>query len=220
MKILYLEDDLDLSETVEEFLVDEGFAVSIAYNTDEALELLYSQNFDLLILDVQVPGINGFELLKQLRDANTQTPAIFTTSRNSIDDLSMGYDVGADDYIKKPFLLKELLLRIKALLKREYSSFENIIQLNNSIFIDIKLQQLIINNEKYEINHKELELLKLLIKNKNQCVNTETIFETVWGYEKTHSEQSLRTYIKNLRKFLGKELIVNIKKQGYMLVIR
>ena len=218
MKILYLEDDIDLSETIEEFLNDKDYNVVCVYDGDEALEVLYRQNFDLLILDVQVPKINGFELLQNLRDANIQTPAIFTTSLNSIEDLSKGYSVGADDYIKKPFALKELHLRIEALLKREYKTQEYIIKLDENITYNINLQQIQIDGKKYVLNHKENELLKLLVKNKNSCVLFDIIFENIWSYDETHNEQSLRTYIKNLRKIVGKNKIISIKKQGYMFV--
>ncbi|MFZ9659922.1 MAG: response regulator transcription factor [Arcobacteraceae bacterium] len=218
MKILYLEDDFNLAQTVEEFLTSEGFDVVCVHDGDEALELLYKNNFDLLLLDVQVPNINGFEILKLLRDADVKTPAIFTTSRNTIDDLSHGYSVGADDYLKKPFALKELILRIKAILKREYhGTYESII-INNEILFNTNTQCITKNNIKHEINNKESELLKLLLKNKNKCVDFEVIFENVWSYDSTHSEQSLRTYIKNLRKILGKDMILSIKTKGYMLV--
>jgi len=215
---LYLEDDINLSATIEEFLEDEGYDVVAVYDSNEALEVLYKQNFDLLVLDVQVPIMNGFELLQSLRDSNISTPAIFTTSRNSIDDLSQGYSVGADDYIKKPFLLKELHLRIEALLKREYKTQEYSIQIDEKIIYNINIQEIQKNNQKYSLNYKENELLKLLVKNKNSCVLFETIFETIWSYDEIHSVQSLRTYIKTLRKIIGKDKIISIKKQGYMLV--
>jgi DNA-binding response OmpR family regulator len=218
MKILYLEDDEFLSETIEEFLEDEGFDITCVDDGAKALDILYKQNFDLLVLDVQVPKIDGFELLKSLRDANIKTPAIFTTSRNTIEDLSIGYEVGADDYLKKPFSLKELLFRIKAVLKREYAAIGDIIKIDDDIKLDISKHQLNINGEIFSINPKENELLKLLFKYKNQCVHYDLIFESVWGFDKEHNEASLRTYIKNLRKLLGKDKIVSIKKQGYMLV--
>lgn len=218
MKILYLEDDLNLSQTVEEYLNDNGFEVVCVYDGDEALDLLYSSNFDLLIFDVQVPNLDGFSLLKLLREANIKTPAIFTTSRNTIDDLSLGYDVGADDYLKKPFALKELHLRIKAILKREYGMSQSIIKISDGVSFNTNTQKIYLNDTPYEINQKESELLKLLIKHKNSCVVFDTIFETVWSFDETHSEQSLRTYIKNLRKILGKDKIISIKTQGYMFV--
>ncbi len=218
MKILYLEDDLNLSQTVEEYLNENGFEVVCVYDGDEALDLLYSSNFDLLIFDVQVPNLDGFSLLKLLREANIKTPAIFTTSRNTIDDLSLGYDVGADDYLKKPFALKELHLRIKAILKREYGMSQSIIKISDSVSFNTNTQKIYLNGTPYEINQKESELLKLLIKHNNSCVVFDTIFETVWSFDETHSEQSLRTYIKNLRKILGKDKIISIKTKGYMFV--
>ncbi len=218
MKILYLEDNFALRQTIQEFLEDQEFEVTLAKDGEEALEILYKQNFDLLLLDVQVPKLNGFKLLELLRESNITTPTIFTTSLNSIDDLSTGYEIGADDYIKKPFELKELLLRIKALLKREYHLENNLIKINDDITFDINTHILSIKNEKHTLNPKETQLLKLLYKNKNTCVTFEMIFETVWSFEEENNYESLRTYIKNLRKLLGKEKILNIKKQGYMFV--
>lgn len=218
MKILYLEDDIALRQTIHEFLEDEGFNVTLAKDGEEALEILYKQNFDLLLLDVQVPKLNGFKLLELLRESNITTPTIFTTSLNSIEDLSTGYEIGADDYIKKPFELKELLLRIKALLKREYHLQNNLIKIDEDIVFDINTHSLNISNQTYTLNPKETQLLKLLYKNKNSCVTFDMIFETVWSFEEENNYESLRTYIKNLRKLLGKERIQNIKKQGYMFV--
>jgi DNA-binding response OmpR family regulator len=218
MKILYLEDDYDLSETIEEFLEEEGFIVTSVYNSDSALDQLFHNSFDLLILDVQVPGIDGFELLKELREADILTPAIFTTSRNSIEDLCNGYEVGADDYLKKPFELQELLFRIKALLKREYKVQNETIQIDTHITFNYNLQTLITHEKSLKLNNKESELLKILISHKNQCVTFDQIFEYVWGFDKEHNEASLRTYIKNLRKYIGKERIKSIKKQGYIFV--
>ncbi len=218
MKILYLEDDINLSQTVEEYLLDEGFEVSSAYDGEEALEKIYNAKFDLLILDVNVPKINGFDLLKELRDADIDTPAIFTTSLNGIDDLSDGYLAGADDYVKKPFVLKELLFRIQALLKREYNSKGLFVNLTKNVSFNIDTNELISNGIKILINPKEALLLKLLIKNKNRCVSFEDIYQNVWSYDETPSEMSLRTYIKNLRKYISKENIISIKKVGYKLV--
>lgn len=218
MKILYLEDDIDLAQTIKEFLEDNDFEVSLAYDGQEALEISYKSSFDLFIFDVRVPKINGFELLKILREANIQTPAIFTTSLNEIEDLSKGYDSGADDYLKKPFLLEELLLRIKALLKREYQAVSNIIKIDENIYFDTNLQEIKIKDEVFKLKYKESELLKLLVKNRNFCVTFETIFQTVWSFENIHSDLSLRTYIKSLRKIFGKDRVVSIKKQGYSFV--
>ncbi|MCK9473714.1 response regulator transcription factor [Sulfurimonas sp.] len=218
MKILYLEDDLNLSQTVEEFLKDEGFDVLCAYDGDEALESIYSTRFDLFLLDVNVPKINGFKLLQELRDADISTPAIFITSLNGIDDLSWGYECGADDYIKKPFVLKEMLLRINALLKREYKTQEQLIKITDEIDFNIYSNTLMKEEQKIVLNQKELLLLKLLLKHKSECVSFENIYQNVWQFNETHSYMSLRTYIKNLRKHIGKEHILSMKNIGYKLV--
>ncbi len=218
MKILYLEDDLNLSQTVEEFLKDEGFEVVCAYDGDEALELIYATKFDLFLLDVNVPQIDGFQLLKELRGVDIATPAIFITSLNSINDLSSGYESGADDYIKKPFALKELLLRINALLKREYKTQEQLIKINDTVDFNLYANELIKEGEKVALGHKESLLFKLLLKHKNECVSFENIYQNVWQFNESHSYMSLRTYVKNLRKHIGKEHILSIKNFGYKLV--
>jgi len=218
MKILYLEDDINLSQTVEEFLSDEGFDVACVYDGEEALESVYTTRFDLLLLDVNVPQIDGFKLLKELREANILTPAIFITSLNSIKDLSSGYEYGADDYIKKPFALKELLLRINALLKRVYKIQEQLIKVTDEIDFNIYSNELVKEGNKIILNQKELLLLKLLLRYKNECVTFENIYQNVWQYNENHSYMSLRTYVKNLRKHIGKEHILSIKNIGYKLV--
>jgi len=217
MKILYLEDDVNLSETVQECLEDNGFSLTCVYDGQKALEAVYKEHFDLLLLDVNVPKIDGFELLKELRDSEIFTPAIFITSLNSINDLSNGYDIGADDYIKKPFVFKELLFRIKAILKREFKAQNESFQITNNSFFNTQKEELSVNGTTVSINPKEILLLKLLLKHKNEAVSFELIYQNVWSYDDIHSELSLRTYIKNLRKHLGKESILSIKKVGYKL---
>lgn len=218
MKILYLEDDLNLSQTVEEYLLEQGFEVVCVYDGVEALEHIYNSNFDFFLLDVSVPKIDGFELLKELREAKINTPAIFITSLNAIDDLSKGYNCGADDYIKKPFVLKELLFRINALLKREYKTKHKLINITQDIEFNMYTNELIKNSQKVALNQKEHLLLKLLLKHKEECVSFEEIYQNVWQFNETHSYMSLRTYIKNLRKHIGKEHILSIKNIGYKLV--
>ena len=219
MKVLYLEDDLNLSQTIEEILKDEGFLVTCVYDGNQALKTIYEENFDIFILDANVPKINGFTLLKELRAANVSTPAIFTSSLTSIEDLSNGYDCGADDYLKKPFSAQELLLRLKALLKREFKYRENSIEVAKDVYFDVKLEQLTSLNAKVSINPKEILLLKLLLKRKNECVSFADIYQSLWSYNETYSDMSLRTYVKNLRKRLGKEKILSVKKVGYKLIL-
>jgi len=218
-KILLLEDDINLSETIEEFLCDEGYEVVSVYDGISAEEKIYEQKFDLLLLDVNVPGLKGFELLKKIRGEGNETPAIFITSLNSTDDLSDGYESGCDDYIRKPFALKELLLRVQTILKRGFfHKNENRVAIKNGIYYDLDSNELIKNDEKVVLNNKENKLLRLFLKYQNQIISHEKIYETLWDYDETYSDSALRTYIKNLRKILGKESIKSIKKLGYKLV--
>ncbi|MBN2826335.1 MAG: response regulator transcription factor [Campylobacterales bacterium] len=218
MKLLYLEDDVTLSSTISEFLSDEGFDVVNVYNGQKALDALYDTSFDLLILDVKVPKMDGFALLKALREANITTPAIFTTSLNSMSDLAKGYTLGADDYLKKPFELEELLFRIKALLKREYQLDNNTIQIEATITYNINTKELVNGVQSYTLNPKEDKLLRLLLQYRGSCVAFDMIFEQVWSFSEEHSHESLRTYIKKLRQYVGKERIESIKKEGYRFV--
>lgn len=215
-KLLLLEDDFNLNETIAEYLEDEGFDVVSAYDSNEALSLIYENRFDLLLLDVNVPQISGFELLKQIREQNNSTPAIFITSLNSMGDLEEGFSSGCDDYIRKPFELRELLLRIHTILKREFANNkQEIIQISDDISFDFISNELKNNEELIKLNAKELKLLKLFLQHPNELLIHEKIYDNVWDYDEEYSDNSLRTYIKNLRKALGKEKIVSLKKLGY-----
>ena len=216
VKIFILEDDINLNETISEFLEDEGYDTTSAYDGDEAEDLMYENRYDLYLLDVNVPGTNGFELLKKVRQNDDKVPAIFITSLNSLDDLEIGYESGCDDYIRKPFELKELLLRVKTLLKREFLHVnDEKIKISKDIEYDMLTNELIVSGKTVRIQNKEALLLKLLIQKKGEIVTHDVIYDTLWSYDEVSSDQALRTYIKNLRKIIGKEKIVSIKKLGY-----
>lgn len=214
-KLLLLEDDLTLSETIVEYFEEQGFTVVPAYDGDEANELIYEQNFDLFLLDVNVPSMNGFELLKQVRSEGNKTPAIFITSLNSMDSLEEGFESGCDDYIRKPFELKELLLRVQTIIKREYSQKQELLDITENVKFNTQTNELIKDNEIVPLNFKELRLLKFFLQNSDELLIHERILENVWEYDEEPSDNSLRTYIKNLRKIVGKDKIVSLKKLGY-----
>ncbi len=215
-KILLLEDDVTLSETIVEFLQEKGYEVISAYDGEEASELIYEESFELLLLDVNVPLLNGFELLKQKRKEGVKTPAIYITSLNSIDSLETGYDSGCDDYIRKPFVLKELALRVENILKRGYfHETSSRILIDANIEYDVESNLLFVENQEIQLSTKEALLLKLFLQNRDEVLTHERIYETLWSYDETQSESALRTYIKNLRKIVGKEKIVSLKRQGY-----
>ncbi len=215
-KILLLEDDISLSETIVAYFEDLDYDITAVYDGYSAQEVIYENNFDIFLLDVNVPDLNGFELLKSVREQKVLTPAIFITSLNSMVDLEEGYDSGCDDYIRKPFALKELLIRVETLLKREFfHQNEDKIKISDKIFYDINSNVLTIDNEVVQLNNKDAKLLKLFLQNQDQLITHETIYATLWDYDEDISESALRTYIKNLRKYLGKEKIVSLKKLGY-----
>jgi len=215
-KILLLEDDIALSETIVAYFEDLDYEITAVYDGYSAQEVIYENSFDIFLLDVNVPDLNGFELLKSVREQGVQTPAIFITSLNSVVDLENGYDSGCDDYIRKPFALKELLIRVETLLKREFfHQKEEKIKISDDIYYDINSNILTIKDEVVQLNNKDAKLLKLFLQNQDQLITHETIYSTLWDYDEDISESALRTYIKNLRKYLGKEKIVSLKKLGY-----
>ncbi|MEA3371750.1 MAG: response regulator transcription factor [Campylobacterota bacterium] len=215
-RLLLLEDDMALNETVVDYFESLDYSVTPVYDGNSALETIYENSFDLLLLDVNVPDINGFEILKSLREQDVTTPAIFITSLNSMVDVESGYDSGCDDYIRKPFALKELKLRVETILKREF--FHNSstkVEIEPNIFYDTQSNLLSIDGSEVQLNNKDAKLLKLFLQNRDVLVSHEMINATLWEYGEDISESALRTYIKNLRKYLGKEKIVSIKKLGY-----
>lgn len=227
-KILLLEDDFVLSEILCEFLEEEGFTVSHCVSASEALDLAYEKQFDIWLLDVKVPlGEDfetnslspGFALLKSLREADKATPCIFITSLSSISDLKEGYGVGCDDFLRKPFELTELKLRIQTLLKRTFShKNEDFIAMHDGFKFDMISKVLYKDSTPVALTQKENMLLSLLLKNAPSYVSVESIFDELWDYNQTPSEMSLRAYIKSLRKVLGKNKILNLQRGGYCYV--
>lgn len=226
--ILLLEDDFVLSEILCEFLEEQNFNVTHCEDASNALNLAYEKNFDIWLLDVKTPkgndfiesnALSGFALLKALREADKNTPCIFITSLSSIHDIQNGYIVGCDDFLKKPFELLELKLRIQTLLKRpfahrkdDFEDFGNGLRFN---FISKILYQ---NETIIPITKKESLLLNLLLKNANSYLSQDVIFEELWDMNQNPSDLSIRAYIKNLRKIIGKDKIINSHNKGYCYV--
>jgi len=217
-KIFLLEDDANLNETITEFLEEQGHDVVSVYDGDEAQEKLYESKYDLLLLDINVPGIDGLKLIKGSREGGMDAPAIFITSMDTVDDLERGFNSGCDDYIRKPFALKELLVRVESLLKRSFGSYNEKIALGEDLVFDTKELMLTQDNQRVPLKTKELKLLALFLQHQNELVNYETINEALWDFDEEPSAGSLRTYIKTLRLAIGKESIETIKNIGYRFV--
>lgn len=218
-QILLVEDDETLSELISEYLSEQGYDVTVRTDAKAALDTAYERNFDILILDVKLPKGDGFSLLRELRRLGDDTPAIFTTSLNALQDLEIGYKSGCDDYLKKPYELKELLLRIQILLKRKFSHVnDEFIELNGGYKFYPSSKTLRQNGQIVNLSNKESELLALFLENKNALLSKDTIFEKIWNYGEEPSELSLRVYVKNLRRILGKDAIINRRGDGYIYV--
>ncbi len=215
--ILILEDDTLFAESLEDFLEEEGFSITLAHDGEKALELAYEGHFDLFLLDVNVPKLTGFEFLSLLRQKQQNTPAIFITSFKDKQSIKKGFLQGADDYLTKPVDLDELLLRILALLRRCHKLDESIM-IGTAIFHP-KKGIIHSRKERYQLSKKVILLLELLIEHQNSIVPTERIYEHLWAWDETPSPSSLRVYINELKKILGKEHIINHKGIGYKLAL-
>ncbi len=217
-RIFLLEDDLQLHSTVKQFLEHLGYEVLSAYDAHQAKDLLYEQRVDLMLLDVKVPYQNGFDLLHDLREEGNQSPAIFITSLHTVEDLTRGFDAGCDDYIRKPFALKELQMRIEANLKKSFHTHDIMVDIDKDKQFDIEEYKLIISGVPIALKQKESRLLAYLLTHENQTVTYEMLYRELWEYDEEPNPASLRTYIHTLRQHLGKEKIETIKNRGYRYV--
>lgn len=219
LRLLVMEDELLICDIMSEFLSKCGYEVVCVNDGIEAIDKAYEEHFDAFILDVKVPLINGFDVLKILREKKQRAPAIFVTSLASIADLSKGYDAGCDDYIKKPFELKELQLRLQKVIQKSLSlNNSDIITLNKEWSFEPNNGKLFNSERELFLTKKETKLLNMLLSYKGKMVSNEQLIANVWNYDDEATEENLRTHIKKLRKILGKDLIQNIRKQGYLIV--
>lgn len=220
LKILLLEDDIELNDTVTRFLTHEGFEVFQSFDANDAKDRVFEQSFELWLFDVKVPFQSGVDLLNELRKEGYDTPAIFITSLSSVDDVSLGFESGCDDYIRKPFALKELKSRIEAVVRRRYGATGERIIIDETYSFDPLDRELYKADERVGLKPKEVSLLALFLKHKEHILTKENIFEELWSYGEEPNEGSLRTFVKVLRQHLGKSSIETIKDVGYRFVFR
>ena len=215
MKLLLLEDDPILSEIIEEFLVEHGLHVKLFFDGKEALHAIFEDKFDILVLDINVPSLNGFELLKTHKEANITTPVIFITSLDQISDVKKGFALGAEDYLKKPFELEGLLVRIERTKKLHRIDEKERVCLCSNVHYDPKNYSITTQSETFCLRKKEAQLLEYFLAHSNRLVSFEEIIEEVWRFDEVPTYATVRTYIKNLRSYGLDSLIENIKGVGY-----
>jgi len=215
MKILLLEDEYSLRISIEEFLTDLGYAVDGFMDGEEAYNAIYDKKYDLLLLDVKVPSLNGFELLEKIRVDGRTEPAIFLTSMTDLNDLKEGYRYGCCDYIRKPFDLEELELRLEQALVQLSDDDSSCIGIACNIVYDVKKAKLTIKNEEVVLRKIEQEMLEVLLKYKNIVVSMQMFQDEIWG--EYVEPATIRVHLNNLRKKLPSTVIKNRRGQGYII---
>ena len=221
MNILIIEDEYSLADAIAETLKNEKFNVDIETNGEDGENEALTENYDLILLDVMLPKKNGFDILRTLGQAKIKTPIIMLTAKSEIEDKLNGLEHGADDYITKPFAMRELMARIKAVLKRT-NNIENTECLQyGDLVLDIKNAKLKSHNNEIQISGKELELLEQLLINKNQISSRESLAQRIWGYESDTENNNVEVYITFVRRKLklieSKVYIKAIRGVGYKL---
>ena len=212
--ILVVEDDRNISDLIRMYLEKEGFDVRIAYDGGKAVEEYDRQAPDMVLLDIMLPGINGYELMDYAKAC--ELPVIFLTALGSTEHKVKGLRMGADDYLPKPFEIVELLARVEAVLRR-YHKTETMIQVNN-VTIDTASHRVTLDGEEIYLTPKEFDLLLLFARNKNRALYRETIYETVWGGEYMGQSRTVDLHVQRLKKKLHwEEMIVAVYKVGYRL---
>lgn len=214
MRILLLEDDTILSNIIIEHL-SQNHDVTHYEDGEEALSTIENGKFDLLILDIQVPSLSGIEVVKSLRSYKDTTPTILITAYQDTSFLKEGFESGCDDYIKKPFVLEELDVRIKNLSKRFSIEEEEVLILDEITTFYPNTNQIKVQDKTYTIANKECEVLKYLCTHPKRVIPSEELIQNIWEYECMPSDATIRVYIKNLRQILGKEKIQTIRGIGY-----
>lgn len=221
MRILLVEDELRLIEALKFSLTKAGFIVDYSTNGEDGLDLALSDIYDVIILDRMLPRMDGIQILTNIRKEKINTPVLFLTAKDTIDDKVTGLDAGADDYLVKPFSTKELISRIKALYRRKEKDFmDSIIQLGNLSF-NSENCEITCENNSLSLTFKETQILELLAVNKGRAITKEMIIERIWGFDSEIESNNLEAYISYLRKKISKlnttVRIETIRNVGYMI---
>lgn len=220
MRILVVEDEKDLNNIITKHLKKNNFSVDSVFNGEEALEYLDYGTYDLIVLDIMLPKINGYEVIKKLRENKNETAVLMLTARDSIEDKIKGLDLGADDYLIKPFDFGEFLARIRALIRRKYGNTSNTMEIDD-LCIDIAKKTVVRGGKNIELTGKEYEVLEYLIQNKGHVLSRDKIRDSVWDYGYEGESNIIDVLIKNIRKKIdignSKPLIHTKRGLGYVL---
>jgi DNA-binding response OmpR family regulator len=215
MKILLLEDDLFICKEIQSYFSLDGHRVDYFNDGKALLDNAVLQNYDIFLLDINTPKKNGFEVLEAIRKENIATPAIFLTAQSDIAHIKTGYTLGCSDYVKKPFLLEELALRIDQILHKE--KMRNSINISKNYRFELSSMQLLYKNKPLDLNPHEKNLLYVLVKNIDHIIAPEILKDYIWN-SKDVQDNTLRTQIKKLRSKLEENFIINVRNSGYKIL--
>jgi len=221
IKILLAEDEPSLGQIIKESLETRNFEVLLCEDGEVAYNTYKTEQPLLLVLDVMMPKKDGFTLAKEIREENSEIPIIFLTAKSQTNDVVEGFNLGGNDYLKKPFSMEELIVRINSLLKRSKSELNSeAIHIGNYIF-NLKKQTLLLKDVVEKLTHREAQLLYHLIKNKNQVLERSFILKKLWGDDDFFNARSMDVFITKLRKKLKNDpaiQIINVRGYGYKLI--
>ena len=221
MKILLVEDTEQLNKALTTVLRRNSYVVDSAFDGEEALIFIDQYQYDLIILDIMLPKVNGLEVLKRIRSSNNQTPVLLLTAKSTTEDKITGLDLGADDYLAKPFVIDELLARIRALLRRTPQMNEETILSFGDLKLDVQNSILSNGEEKVTLMNKELQIMSILMKSGAKIVSLDTITKNAWDIEAYTTSENVWVFISYIRKKLesihSKTKIKSIRYQGYYL---
>jgi len=220
MRLLLAEDEEELSQALAAVLRHNNYSVDTVFDGQEALDYLEGQEYDGVILDIMMPKKSGLEVLKTIRAHKNQVPVLLLTAKTQIDDKVEGLDAGADDYLGKPFVMKELLARVRAITRRQNTLTDNVLTVGN-LALNRSTFELSVGEEKVRLANKDFQMLEMLMVNTGQIISTERFMEKIWGYDSDTEINVVWVYISNLRKKLSAlgadHEIKAVRNQGYSL---
>ncbi|MBF1333085.1 MAG: response regulator transcription factor [Leptotrichia sp.] len=225
MRILVVEDEKKINDVIVKTLKKEKYGVDSCFDGEEALDYIFSVEYDIILLDIMLPKKDGFEVLKSMRKKGIKTPVLFLTARDQIEDRVRGLDLGADDYLVKPFAFEELLARIRVVLRKNSGSGEdsgNVLKIAN-LTVDCNKHEVFRDDVSIKLSAKEFSILEYMMRNKGRVVSKEKIEEHVWDFDYEGGSNIVEVYIKFLRKKVDNDfspkLIHTIRRVGYILKV-
>ena len=219
MRILVVEDEKGVASFIKKGLEEEQYSVDLAVDGEEGLSLIFANQYDLIVLDIMLPGASGIDICREIRQKNIQTPVMMLTARDSVKDKVVGLDSGADDYITKPFSFDEFVARIRALLRRKQDS---LVELRyRTLRVDTLAHKLYAGEQEVALRPKEYAILLYLVRNKGRVLSRTQIIENVWGYDFNPNTNIVDVHIKSIREKINEytpaDFIRSVRGTGYMI---